>query len=119
MSDIWGPIPPNEWRSTPYLAGRVAIDADVREGRAVFFVNGDSEPAVIQLPCCALQKRDDGSCTRVVVVQAEHVDGQTLLGVRSLTGGNGICLLSDVEILQEGFDASTPNDKSLEGTREG
>jgi hypothetical protein len=72
----------------------------------------------IQLPCCALQKRDDGSSTQVVVIQAEHVDGQTLLGVRSLTGGNGICLLSDVEMLQSGFDASMPPNKSLERTRD-
>jgi hypothetical protein len=119
MSDLWGPISPTEWRGTPCLSGRIAVEADVKEGRAVFFVKGGSNPAPIQLPCCALQMREDGSTTQVVVIQAEYVDGKTLLGVRFLSGGNGICLSTDVQMIESGFEPSLPPNKSPERTREG
>lgn len=105
MTDLWGPISPNEWRSTPCVIGRPATEADVAAGSAVFYVKGDSAAASMRLPCCAIQSFEDGSEQPVVVIQAELADQDTVLGVRPLTGGNGICTLAEVQLLPSGFES--------------
>jgi hypothetical protein len=104
MLDIWGPIALNDWRSTPCIAGRPATEADVAAGLAVFYVPGGSGVAPLPLPCCAFRSLDDGSKQSVVIVQAEVAPHGTLLGVRPLSGGNGICMLSEVQLLPAGFE---------------
>jgi hypothetical protein len=103
MTDLWGPISASEWRSTPHIVGRAATEADVAGGAAVFYVRGDSSPAVMGLPCCAIQSLEDGSEQPVVVIQAELAPHGTMLGVRPLSGGNGICMDTDVRLLPDGF----------------
>ena len=105
MSELWGPISATDWRSTPHIAGRPATEADVAAGVAVFYVPGESFAASMPLPCCAYQQLEDGSEQPVVVVQAELVPHGTILGVRSLTGGNGICMATEVRLLSGGFEA--------------
>ncbi|AYO97022.1 hypothetical protein Xcom_20345 [Xanthomonas axonopodis pv. commiphoreae] len=85
------------------MARRPATEADVIEGRAVFYIPGGSEPVDFTLPCCALQRLESGESEPVVVVQAEHGPSGVILGVRPLCGGNGICMLSEVELLPDGF----------------
>lgn len=103
MPDIWGPIAAADWQSTPCIVGRAATEADVKAGCAVFYVKGDSAPAPINLPCCAIQTLDCGAEQPVVVVQAEKIPDGTLLGVRPLTGGNGVCQDYEVRLLPRGF----------------
>ena len=103
MSELWGPISASDWRGTPHISGRPATEADVAAGLAVFYVPGESAAAPMSLPCCAYQLLEDGTEQSVVVIQAELAPQGTLLGVRFLTGGNGICLATEVQLLPDGF----------------
>ncbi len=105
MTDLWGPISANEWRSTPCVIGRPATEADVAAGSAVFYVQGDSFASPMHLPCCAIQSLEDGSEQPVVVIQAELANQDTVLGVRPLAGGNGICTVAEVRLLPAGFES--------------
>ncbi len=103
MDDLWGPIEASDWQGTPCIAGRAATEADVKSGHAVFFIKGNSTPAQMNLPCCAIQTLEGGEVQPVVVVQAEVTPDGTILGVRPLAGGNGICLDYEVQLLSHGF----------------
>jgi hypothetical protein len=103
MTAHWGSISATEWPTVPCTVGRTATHADVEAGTAVFFVQGESEPAPIALPCCAIQSFEDGSQQRVVVVQAELGPHGIILGVRPLSGGNAVCMATEVELLPAGF----------------
>ena len=106
MEDLWGPIDQDHWRATPCISGRQATEQDVKDGRAVFYVNGSTIPADFALPACGFQRLEDGTEQRVVVIQAEVIPDGTLLGVRPLTGGNGICSSYEVRLLTGGFGES-------------
>ena len=103
MEDLWGPIAASEWHSTPCVTGRPATEADVKAGSAVFYVQGDSAAAPMDLPCCAIQSLEDGSAERVIVIQAELAPHGKIFGVRPLTGGNGICTATELRLLPTGF----------------
>ena len=105
MSELWGSISASDWRNTPYIAGRPATEVDVAAGIAVFYVPGASSAASMPLPCCAYQQLEDGTEQPVVVIQAEVAPHGTILGVRPLTGGNGICLATEIRLLPDGFAA--------------
>lgn len=104
MSQLWGSISASNWRSTPCITGRPATEADVASGSAVFYVPGESSAASMPLPCCAYQQLEDGTEQAVVIVQAEVAPNGTILGVRPLTGGNGICLATEVRMFPDGFE---------------
>ena len=54
------------------------------------------------LPTCVIQiDEETGERTPAVVIQAEQAGDQVYLGLRCLTGGNGICGLDEVEQLEE------------------
>ena len=105
MTDLWGPIPASEWHSTPCIIGRPATEADVAAGTAVFYVPGDSAAAPMRLPCCAIQSLEDGSEQPVIIVQAELAPHGTILGVRLLAGGNGLCMATEIRLLPAGFES--------------
>ena len=101
MTDLWGKIDISAWEELPCVRGRPATEEDVREGRAVFYVPTGSVAANQQLPFCALQKLEDGELTAVVAIQAELSDtGEMIVGVRYVDGGNGICTLPELVMLQ-------------------
>jgi hypothetical protein len=103
MDSLWGPIDESAWASTPHVTGRAATEVDVSEGRAVFYIPGGDDPADLSIPICAIQRLESGERIRVVVVQAEHGASDIILGVRPLSGGNGVCMLAEVELLAGGF----------------
>ena len=105
MVELWGPILATEWHSTPCVVGRQATEADVAAGSAVFYVPGESAAAAMRLPCCAVQSLEDGSAQPVVIVQAELAPHGTILGVRPLSGGNGICMATEVRLFPDGFES--------------
>ena len=106
MEDLWGPINQEHWQATPCIRGRQATEQDVKDGLAVFYVNGTAEPADLALPACAFQRTEDGTEQPVIVVQAEVIPDGTVLGVRPLSGGNSICLANEVRLLPGGFRES-------------
>ena len=103
--NLWGSIGLCAWRRTPCLRGAIADEADVKAGRAVFYFGNpeeiDARPETLELPALGIETMDDGSEMPVVVIQAERTFDRCMLGVRYLTGGNGICLLGDVEVVDE------------------
>ena len=105
MGDLWGPIAPNEWHLVPCTTGRVATESDVKAGGAVFYIQGESAPASLKLPCCAVQLMEGGE-QPVVVIQAEQGPSGAVFGVRPLTGGNGVCMEGEVRLLPSGFEPS-------------
>ncbi len=102
--DPWGPIDISTWKEILFLSGRLADELDVKEGRAVFCLqlSGGVEafPYKMSLPACALLYDEEAeSRIPVIVIQAEVADDCVTVGYRHLTGGNGVCLLDELEIL--------------------
>jgi hypothetical protein len=99
--DLWGALDRERWPSTPCIEGRAAVEQDVRDGRAVYYVEGPSKPIDISLPHCA-RLHEEGCCPAipVIIIQAERPDGgDVLIGYRPLSGGNGICTLDEIELV--------------------
>ena len=84
------------WRDTPCMKGRCAVEADVKDGHAVFFLAAGATPHPLDLPCCA---RLVANRTPVLVIQAEANDRGIFAGYRTLDGGTGVADLDDLELL--------------------
>jgi len=95
------PVDISHWRDTPSLTGRAATLDDVGAGRAVFAApSASSQPIDLHIPRCAIHTdQQTGRKTPVIVVQAEDVGGRKTIGFRFLTGAEGVCLLSELELL--------------------
>jgi len=87
------------WRDTPCTSRQSSQKEDVREGRAVFYVDGPSEPVDMALPHCALLRDEDGPVVPVIVIQAESTNCGEVVGYRPLKGGNGVCAPNELELL--------------------
>jgi hypothetical protein len=101
--DNWVSVNIEEWRDLPVVTGRSATEQDVTNGSAVFFVPvGDdyqpSEFKYIGVPVPAILSTN---CEAVFAVQCETVNGKATVGYRRLSGGNGICMLEELELLEE------------------
>jgi len=108
MSDnLWGPIDIRSWRAVAHITGRVATEADVRAGSAAFFTPVGPQyisntPHSMPLPAPAIVRADDQPRPiPVIIIQAEQGPNGVLIGYRPLKGGNGVCSLSEVELLGE------------------
>jgi len=97
------------WHATPCIRGRVATEVDVKNGKAVFYLDlsdgQKSRPYDFALPCCAILHAENGEAP-VIVIQIETSinslsESKIFAGYRLLAGGNGICLLSELELLNE------------------
>ena len=106
IDELWGPIERNQWRQVPCITGRLATEDDVKAGRAAFYLGNLEEvpagPAKLKLPALALWRDSDSETPiPVVVIQAEESEIQCTVGIRFLTGGNGVCLLEELEFIDE------------------
>ncbi len=108
LPNLWGPIAMASWHATPCIRGRAATEVDVKNGRAVFYLDVSagqkSRPSDFALPCCAILHAE--SEIPVIVIQIETSinnigEAKIFAGYRPLAGGNGICLLSELELLNE------------------
>jgi hypothetical protein len=98
---LWGPIDMKSWKATPCVSGRLATEQDVKGGRATFYIEGDRttlKPIALLLPACAIL-REEKKETPVIVIQAEETPKSKTVGVRFLEGGNGVCMLEELELL--------------------
>ncbi len=93
MNELWGKIDLDRWQDTPYLHGRPAVEQDVKDGRAVFFIQDAEEIGVvfedIGLPRCAILSEDSHEVP-VIIVQSERLGENHTIGYRSLNCGNGM-----------------------------
>ncbi len=98
------------WPALPlqgFVVGRAATADDVRAGNAVFCQATDegamAEPSRVTIPQYALWISEDGSATKVVVVQGEkHVsdpDGEPVLGLRTFGGEEIVASGEEVRLL--------------------
>ena len=110
QEDLWGPIAVASWRETPCVRGRAATEDDAKAGRAAFYLalseGQESQPVDLDLPRCAVLHDDDEGDVPVIVIQAEEGNNgsgavEALAGYRPLTGGNGVCMLYQLELLSE------------------
>jgi hypothetical protein len=74
------------------VTGRAATTEDVQSGAAVFVLQSDGKnigtPLDIDIPQYAIHTDiDSGNKARVVVIQAEHANGQNLIGAK-IIGSN-------------------------------
>ena len=103
----WGPIDVHAWRAVPHTAARVATEADVKAGRAVFYSPVGRQYASntahhIRLPAPAiLHAQDEPNPVPVIIIQAERGPNGVIVGYRTLAGGNGVCTLNELELLNE------------------
>ena len=106
--DLWGEIDIADWRSVPCIHRRLASEADVNEGRAVFFLsdpNGlGASPVDMSLPRPAILREENGGEIPVILIQSEEGGGKIYAGYRFLDGGNGVCHLEELELLDEPDD---------------
>lgn len=110
QKDGWEPIEVANWPETPCLWGRVATEDDVKAGRAVFYLDlsegQESRPVALNLPAAAILRDENDAEMPVIVIQVEESDNgsgsvQVLAGYRPLTGGNGICMFYELQLLEE------------------
>jgi len=99
---MWGSIDMKVWDKTPCISGRIATEEDIKNGIAVFMIPDGSIPCDTDLPICAIHTdKETGERTPVIVIQAEQINNSITLGVRYLDGGNGVCTLNEVELLEK------------------
>ncbi|NUN70942.1 MAG: hypothetical protein HUU02_14675 [Bacteroidetes bacterium] len=105
VEDLWGTINISEWKTTPCINGRLATEADVKEGRAVFFIQEPDEETRIEpivIPSCVIVlDTETNEEIPAIAIQAEFVDGQVLIGYRPLSGGNGVCAIDEVHFINK------------------
>ena len=93
----WPPLP-----SQGFIVGRAATKADVDAGNAVFVAADDDRvigvPLALEIPQYAYFV-DNGKRIPAIILQAEEVQGQTLLGARLLNGQYMAGFIGDFELL--------------------
>jgi hypothetical protein len=101
--DKFGPIDLNNWNKIPFLKGRVANDEDIKFGRAIFMVEGDEhEPIHIEIPALAFQTDEEtGERRKVVMIQAERVGTDEVVGIRYIDGGDGVCMRFELDFISD------------------
>jgi len=103
--ELWGPVNPAAWKSVPCVTARPATEQDVKDGRAAFYLSGPPggvRAIMISLPHCAIwHDKEHHRDVPVVCIQAEDYGKAKAVGFRFLTGGNGVCLLSELDLLDE------------------
>jgi hypothetical protein len=102
-SDNWGPINVSTWRDLPVIESKVATKQDVEDGQAVFFIPAGVEykPTSehhFSLPFPAIVTESNEP---VFAVQCQEIEGDVFVGYRKILGGNGMCLLHQLEVLTD------------------
>ena len=99
---MWGKIEFENWRETPCISGKVATEADIKNGIAVFAIPSGSKPYDVKLPLCAVQiNQDTKQRVPCIAIQIEEADNGVFIGVRYFEGGNGVGTPEDIELYEE------------------
>ena len=103
--NLWKPISLKNWKQTPAINDRNANEEDVKNGIAVYYIEGnfdEHKPYKIQLPKLAyLTDFETKEKELVVIIQIEETPKGIVVGYRNLTGGNGAGLMNEFEILSD------------------
>ena len=103
QENIWGKIDLENWEKTPSINNRIAIEKDVIDGIAVYYIEGNDakhKPYNTKLPKLAYYSDfETNKKELVVVIQIEETPKGIIVGYRNLSGGNGAGLLKEFEFL--------------------
>jgi hypothetical protein len=98
-ADVAWPVLP----TSGFITGRVATEADIKRGDAVFLTESDGkpdgEPASIRIPQYAYLIEGDSKRRPVVVVQAQTNERGTILGMRDANGKEYVATREEVVLL--------------------
>ncbi len=99
------PIELKDWKKVPFTKGTLATKEDIDLGKAIFQIDGNGQehiPVDIEIPSLAYHiDQETNEKTKVVVIQAEQVGTKTVVGIRYINGGDGVCLLFELEFISE------------------
>lgn len=99
----FGPIELSDWESTPHVKGTLASQLDIDEGRAVFLIDpegGEHKPLEIEIPSLAhITDEESNKQIKVVVIQGEKIGESSIVGIRYLSGGDGVCMLEELDFI--------------------
>lgn len=97
----------NEWDKVAFIRNRIANKEDVIAGRAVFYIEDVEKeyhsylPIPTSIPSLVFQVDSETRIkTLAVIIQAEKVNEDSIIGVRYFEGGNGICSLNEIEFIE-------------------
>ncbi|WP_147431756.1 hypothetical protein [Tenacibaculum discolor] len=97
------PINLKNWTETPHISGRLATEEDVKNGNATFRIEGkrqEHEALDVKIPSLAYHiDQKTNMKTPVVVIQGEQIGDQKVVGIRYLDGTDGVCLLFELEFV--------------------
>lgn len=105
---LWPDLP-----TTGFIAGRVATDADVMAGNAVFAQGGapgQSEPKSLTIPQYACWTGEDAGRQPVILIQAETGPPGDIVGLRTPRGEDIVATLPEVQLLGQ----QRPTDKDCQ-----
>ena len=99
---MWDKIELSNWAKTPCITGRPATENDISNGIAVFCIPNGSNPYPVNLPLFAVQiDKETKERTPCIAIQIEQADNGVFIGVRYLTGGNGVGTADEFELYEE------------------
>ncbi len=101
---LWGPLELVDWHKTPHIKNDIATEQDVKDGRAVFYIDKGKDHKIldIKIPSVAYQIDNKTKArTLVIVIQGEKVGKEEIVGIRYLDGGNGVCMLSELDFTED------------------
>ena len=103
--NLWGSIQLINWLQTPHIKDKLATNQDVLDGRAVFYIDGETEiHQMLNIPIPSLAYYTDNETHEknlVIIIQGEKADDKELVGIRFSNGGNGVCLLWELDFSYE------------------
>lgn len=105
QENIWGKIDLENWDKTPSVNNRIAIEKDVIDGIAVYYIDGNDvkhKPYNAKLPKLAYYSDSETNKKElVVIIQIEETSKGVIVGYRNLGGGNGAGLYKEFEFLDD------------------
>jgi len=110
------PVDIQNWENVPVVNGRMATKEETQNGTSLIFVDIEKYPNAkvldIKLPKLAnyyneITKRND----LIIVIQAIHINNDSIVGFRYLNGGNGSARLNEIEFLSDTEIKKIPNSK--------
>ncbi|WP_372802138.1 hypothetical protein [Lutibacter sp.] len=110
------PVDIQNWKNVPVVNGRMATKEETQNGTSLIFVDTKKYPNAkvldLKLPKLAnyyneITRRND----LIIVIQAIHINNDSIVGFRYLNGGNGSARLNEIEFLSDNEIKNIPNSK--------
>ena len=103
-----------DWQNVPVVNGRMATKEETQNGTSLIFVDKEKYPNArhldMKMPRLAsFFNRNTDREELIIIIQAIHVDNDSIVGFRYLNGGNGSAKLDEVTLLSEAEISRIPS----------